>query len=308
MTTEVFTSPEYTASATVFFRLFNSSGQAFDFNDNTFKALVSCTTPYVAGTERTSMGGTGKSCWQASINLANINDTGAIGRYTLKAYMQAGGSPADSDAAISGGLPLTIQFGELGEREIVCQAEISVKSTAGNACQVSAWLEWGGKKIGIATNGGTVFTAATSDVITSAGHGLSNGDVLILTTSGTLPAGLSTNTPYYVIDKTTDTFKLSTSAGGSAVDITDTGSGVHKWHNPTATVTVREHESGANLFSKSLNAADLVQTAGGTIVSHVFEGEQASPNFTDDRQYHMEVSITENGVTHTSQHNRVVIG
>lgn len=308
MTTETFSSPEYTASATVFFRLFNSSGQAFDFSDNTFKSLASCTTPYVAATERSDMGGTGKSHYQAGINLANVNDTGAIGRYSLIAYEQAGGSPADSDAAISSALSLTVQFGDLGEREIVCQAEISVKSTSGLACQVSAWLEFGGERIGISTNGGTVFTAATSDTITSAGHGLSNGDVLILTTSDTLPAGLSTGTPYYVINKTTDTFEVSTESGGSAVDITDTGTGTHKWHNPTATVTLREHGSGVSLFSKSLTAADLVQTTGGTLVSDVFEGEQSTPNFTDDRQYLVTVSITENGNTHSTTHNRPVIG
>ena len=305
MTTEVFTSPEYTASATVFFRLFNSTGQAFDFDDNTFKALASCTTPYVAATERADMGGTGKSCYQASVNLANVNDTGAIGRYTLRAYEQAGGSPADSDAAISGGLALTVQFGELGEREIVAQAEISVKSTAGSTCQVSAWLEWGGEKVGISTNGGTAFTAAVSDTITSSGHNLSNGDVLILTTSNTLPAGLSTGTPYYVINKTTNTFELSATSGGAAIDITDTGTGTHKWHNPTATVTIREHGSGSNLFSTSLDAADLVNSS---TVTDIFEDEQASPSFTDDRQYSMIVAITENGITHTSQHNRVVIG
>lgn len=305
MTTEIFTSPEYTASATVFFRLFNSSGQAFDFDDNTFKALASCTTPYVAATERADMGGTSKSCYQASINLANVNDTGAIGRYTLKAYEQAGGSPADSDAAISGGLALTVQFGELGEREVVAQAEISVKSTAGSTCQVSAWLEWGGEKVGISTNGGTAFTAAVSDTITSNGHNLSNGDVLILTTSNTLPAGLSTGTPYYVINKTTNTFELSATSGGAAIDITDTGTGTHKWHNPTATVTLREHGSGSNLFSTSLDAADLVNSS---TVTNIFEDEQASPSFTDDRQYSMIVAITENGITHTSQHNRVVIG
>lgn len=300
MSTEVFTLPEYDASQTVFFRVFDADGNVFDFDDSTFKALASATTPYVAATEQTAMGGTSKSGYTASVDLADLNDTGSKGRYLVKAYSQAGDDPADTDPAISDGLSVTVQFGELGEREIVAQGEVSVKSTAGNTAQVSAWLEHGGAKIDVGSNGGTVFTAATTDTITSAGHGLSNGDVLLLTTSDTLPAGLSADTPYYVINSATDTFQLSTTSGGSAVDITDTGTGTHKWHKPTATVTLREHGSSADLFSLSMDAADLI--------NGVFEAEQASPNFTDDRQYSMIVSITENGNTHTSQHNRVVIG
>lgn len=75
------------------------------------------------------------------------------------------------------------------------------------------------------------FTADhTTETFTSSSHGLSNDDVVILTTSGTLPAGLSTATKYYVINKTTNTFQLSTSSGGSAVAISDNGSGTHTFN------------------------------------------------------------------------------
>ena len=73
------------------------------------------------------------------------------------------------------------------------------------------------------------FTAAASNVITSAAHGLSNGNRITLTTTGTLPGGLSTSAIYYVIEKTTNTFELSATLDGSAVDITDTGTGTHTW-------------------------------------------------------------------------------
>lgn len=73
------------------------------------------------------------------------------------------------------------------------------------------------------------FTAAVNDTITSTGHGLGNTDTIRLTTSGTLPAGLALATTYYVISATTDTFSVSLTSGGSAVDITDTGSGTHTW-------------------------------------------------------------------------------
>lgn len=74
------------------------------------------------------------------------------------------------------------------------------------------------------------FTGATNDVITSAGHNLSDGDTIWVSNSGgALPAGLTASTTYFVRDRTTDTFKVSLSSGGGAVDITDTGSGTHTW-------------------------------------------------------------------------------
>lgn len=76
---------------------------------------------------------------------------------------------------------------------------------------------------------GANFTAAVSDTITDASHGLIDGDIVIFTTTDTLPAGLATDTNYYVINKTTNTFEVSTTYGGTAVDITDTGTGTHTW-------------------------------------------------------------------------------
>jgi len=74
------------------------------------------------------------------------------------------------------------------------------------------------------------FTAAVTDVITSTAHGLVNEDLVQFTTTTTLPAGLSLATDYYVRDVTANTFKVSLTKGGVAVDITDTGTGTHTFH------------------------------------------------------------------------------
>jgi len=74
------------------------------------------------------------------------------------------------------------------------------------------------------------FTAAITDIITSAAHGLQDNDCVQLTTTATLPAGLVLATSYYVISRTEDTFKLSLSPGGTEVDITDIGTGTHTFH------------------------------------------------------------------------------
>ena len=75
-----------------------------------------------------------------------------------------------------------------------------------------------------------VFTAAVTNVITSAAHGLQDNDCIQLTTTTTLPAGLALLTNYYVISRTENTFKVSFTPGGLEVDITDIGTGTHTYH------------------------------------------------------------------------------
>lgn len=72
------------------------------------------------------------------------------------------------------------------------------------------------------------FTATAADVITDTAHGFDNGHKVQVKSSTTLPGGLSVDTDYYIISSTTDTYELSVESGGTKVDITDTGTGVHE--------------------------------------------------------------------------------
>jgi hypothetical protein len=67
---------------------------------------------------------------------------------------------------------------------------------------------------------GASATIGTNDVVTSSAHGLANGAAVYFT-SLTGGVGLSTFTQYFVVARTTDTFKVSTTSGGSAVNVTD---------------------------------------------------------------------------------------
>lgn len=75
----------------------------------------------------------------------------------------------------------------------------------------------------------------TTDELIDASHGLTDGDAVVLTTTGTLPGGLDdvdadgNEVPYWVVNATTDRFQVATSVGGSPVDITDTGTGTHSY-------------------------------------------------------------------------------
>lgn len=72
------------------------------------------------------------------------------------------------------------------------------------------------------------FTADdATDVCTAASHGMYNGQLVRINTDSTIPAGLSQTTNYYVVNRDTNTFKLSATREGAAVDITSTGSGTH---------------------------------------------------------------------------------
>ena len=90
------------------------------------------------------------------------------------------------------------------------------------------------------------FTAvAATDLITTASdHGLAIGDRVQVSSTTTLPAGLSAATDYFVLTvPSSTTMTVSASDGGSAVDITDTGTGTHSmvgWENLTGFFGTRE--------------------------------------------------------------------
>lgn len=75
----------------------------------------------------------------------------------------------------------------------------------------------------IATNrvmNGTSVTGATSatDTISSTGHGLSNGNKIVFTATGAA-TNIVAGRIYYVVSAATDTFKVATTSGGSALTL-----------------------------------------------------------------------------------------
>lgn len=77
------------------------------------------------------------------------------------------------------------------------------------------------------------FTAANAtDIITANSHGLANTNIIFLQNSGgALPTGLSANTPYYIISSTVNTFQLSLTSGGAAINFTTDGTGTNSFSN-----------------------------------------------------------------------------
>lgn len=102
-----------------------------------------------------------------------------------------------------------------------------------------------------AAKSGTAFTAdASTDFLTDAAHGLVNGDrVMVYNSGGALPAGLSANTVYFIVNKTNDTFQLALTSGGSAIDLTTAGTGTNYWYAAT------QNEMSGTLSSVDISAA-----------------------------------------------------
>ncbi|MDP9145442.1 MAG: hypothetical protein M3N43_12225 [Actinomycetota bacterium] len=77
----------------------------------------------------------------------------------------------------------------------------------------------------------SVDTTLANDALLSASHGMSDGDRVTVYNvfSEALPTGLSEGTVYYVVSSTSNSFKVSTTLGGSAVDITGVGGGEGYW-------------------------------------------------------------------------------
>lgn len=81
-------------------------------------------------------------------------------------------------------------------------------------------------------NSQTVTVANATNIWTAVGHGLTTGQPVRLSTTGTLPDGASASTTYYVLWLSADTFTLHTTnagavAGTGTLDVSDDGSGTH---------------------------------------------------------------------------------
>lgn len=81
---------------------------------------------------------------------------------------------------------------------------------------------------GYSSNTFTV-TIASPAVFTKSTHGFIGGERIRLSTTGALPTGLNTTTDYYVLFVDANTFRLSLTLGGTAINTSGTQSGTHSY-------------------------------------------------------------------------------
>lgn len=91
------------------------------------------------------------------------------------------------------------------------------------------WVgEWqSGNLLAISPNGGSpkeFMADPAANTIICPAHGWADGDTITFY-SATPPAPLAVGTVYYVVGSATNTFQVSATTGGAAIDLTDYGSG-----------------------------------------------------------------------------------
>jgi len=94
--------------------------------------------------------------------------------------------------------------------------------------------------------GGVTCTISNSSpaLITRASHGLLANYIVIFSTTGTLPTGLSVGIKYYVLESglTNNTFRVALSPNGTAINTSSAGSGTHSFINAgLARTSLREN-------------------------------------------------------------------
>lgn len=135
-----------------------------------------------------------------------------------------------------------------------------------------------------------------TDTCTAASHGIYDGQKVTLSSTSVIPAPLSTSTTYYVVGRTTNTFQLSTTRGGSAINITSTGSGTHyvtptrlsvgnvfdsanSASGPASAVNYRYYSATLDFDLSAVNSETLTVVApGATTGSIVFVSVPSSAN------------------------------
>ena len=155
-----------------------------------------------------------------SIALTN-GGTGYLNPPTvaIHSHGSTGGTGAIATATISSGVvdALTLTANGSGYLKIPTGASQTLTAPSVSMTGVDVRFTFTDEDINVTTN-----------VITKAAHGMSNNDRVHLTTDNRLPYGLYDtddigniflNPDFYVINVTTDTFQLSKTSGGTAVDI-----------------------------------------------------------------------------------------
>jgi hypothetical protein len=191
-----------------------------------------------------SMDGSTLAAWSPFASLITAITDLRAGTVTEASYTGYGTRPAISFGAAANTSPA-------GGRQKANDSTVTFPQNTGSSQAVIAF------GVHTAATGGTlraigfldadppvIGVANADDTVLSYGHGLqADQRVFVLAAPGAvLPPGLSENTAYFVLASglTSDVFKLSTTSGGSAVDITAGGAAMFM---PYSAITIATNDT-----------------------------------------------------------------
>lgn len=127
----------------------------------------------------------------------------------------SGGSPAYARKAVTWSAPAS--------RGITIAGAVTFDVPASTVAWIGRWTALtGGTFLGMGPVQGDekeFSVDLTTNVVKCVAHGYLDTDQIVFY-AGTVPGGLTEGTIYFVRDKTTDTFKVAATSGGTAIDLT----------------------------------------------------------------------------------------
>ena len=136
--------------------------------------------------------------------------------------------------------------------------------------------------------------STTTDLVTVANHGLVTGQVVQLTTSGSLPTGLSLSTTYYISVASSSTYGFSTTLynakAGTLIDLTNAGSGTNTI--TTQYTDIYEADSKDSVV-EAINAPYLFASAQGNTAGFWFiEADKYYSTCPNSQVYFTDTTLT----------------
>jgi hypothetical protein len=195
-----------------------------------------------------TMDGATLTAWTPYAGLIKTITDFRAGTVTEAAYTGYGTRPSISFGAVANTSPT-------GGRQKANDVAVTFPQNTGSSEDQIAWGIWTASTAGTLRAIGfldadppIVGTCDTADLITAYSHGLQTDQrVFVLAAPGAvIPTGLSENTAYYVLASglTADAFKLSTSSGGAAVDVTVGGAALFMPYKAVTVATNATPEFG----------------------------------------------------------------
>lgn len=195
---------------------------------------------------------------------------GTGGNSVTVAYTGGGTAGSEVVSVVGNAISIQIQSGVSTATQIRTAFNAVGAATALATCTVSGTGSNAQTTVSAQSLTGGVNSAVntSTDQVTITSHGFTTGDKGQLTSTGTLPAGLSTSTDYFIIAVDANTIKFASSLAnalaGTAIDITDQGSsGATNTFTPTAiagaNVKLQKSNDGTN-WSDEGSATNITAT------------------------------------------------
>lgn len=178
-------------------------------------------------------------------NATGTEATGGSPAYARQAVTW--GAAASGAKANTGALTFDVPAGTYGFFTLF-------NASTGNTNNYRGYIPFGGAS---ALKGfATVDTTLTNDQLLSPGHGMADNDrVMLFNTFGnSLPTGLAEGTIYFVVSSATNTFKVSATQGGAAVDITAVAGGQLFWQRVVPEVFAAQGQVTVAVSALTLDA------------------------------------------------------